>query len=75
MDLHSKLLAIPSFRLLESSEPEKPMSYFEEELEKPGHGGGVLMFSSFFKTPSHVFLRARLPPAWVFNKLNFMKSG
>lgn len=29
MDLHSKLLAVPSFRLLESSESEKPMSYFE----------------------------------------------
>ena len=25
----AKLLAIPSFRLLESSEPEKPMFYFE----------------------------------------------
>lgn len=28
MDLHSELLAIPSFRQLESSEPEKPLSYF-----------------------------------------------
>lgn len=28
-DLQSKLLAVPSFRLLESSESEKPMSYFE----------------------------------------------
>lgn len=33
------------------------------------------MFSSFFQNSAHVFFIARLPPAWVFYKFNFIKSG